>query len=112
MPMLDEAMRGVEAYCDSRVPENLRHEIRIECGRRGKAITIVERRPPWNPEFGPEWSTTKVAQLRYDDSAQTWSLYCADRNGRWHHYPEVLPSRTVEPLLAEIQADPTGIFWG
>jgi hypothetical protein len=110
--MLGEAIRAVEAFCDSRVPEDLRDEIRIECTHRGKAITIVERRPPWNPDFGPEWSTSKVAQLRYDDSAGTWSLYCADSNGRWHHYDEVLPNRTVEPLLAGIEADPTGIFWG
>jgi hypothetical protein len=110
--MLDEATRAVEAFCDSRVPEDLRDEIRIECTRRGKAITIVERRPPWNPDFGSEWSTSKVAQLRYDDSAGTWSLYCPDSNGRWHHYAGLLPSRTVQPLLAVIEGDPTGIFWG
>jgi hypothetical protein len=110
--MLDEAMRTVEAFCDSRVPEDLRDEIRIGCTRRGEAITIVEQRPPWNADVGPEWSSSKVAQLRYDDSAGMWSLYCSDRNGRWHHYDEVLPSRTVEPLLAAVEADPTGIFWG
>ncbi len=105
-------MRAVEAYCDSRVPEDLREEIRIECVRRGKSLTIVERRPPWKPDFGPEWSETKVAQLRLDYSARTWSLYCPDRNGRWHHYGQLRPSRTVEPLLAGIEVDPTGIFWG
>jgi Protein of unknown function (DUF3024) len=110
--MLDDAMRAVEAYCNSRVPEDLRDQVRIECGRRGKSVTIVERRPPWHPDMGTEWTTSRVAQLRYDDSARTWSLYCADRNGRWRHYPEVRPSRTVETLLAEIEADPTGIFWG
>jgi hypothetical protein len=110
--MLDEAIRAAEAFCDSRVPEDLRDEIRIECTRRGKAITIVERRPPWNPDFGSEWSTSKVAQLRCDDSAGTWSLYCPESNGRWHHYGGLPPSRTVQPLLAVIEADPTGIFWG
>ncbi|MEK6252033.1 MAG: DUF3024 domain-containing protein [Actinomycetota bacterium] len=110
--MLEEATRTVEAFCSSRVPEGLRDEIRIECTRRGKSITIVERRPPWNPDFGPEWSETKVAQLRLDDSAGTWSLYCPDSNGRWHDYDRVGPSQTVEPLLAEVEADPTGIFWG
>jgi len=30
-----EAMSAVEAYCESRVPEDLRDEIRIECARRG-----------------------------------------------------------------------------
>jgi len=41
---VDLAMSAVESYCASRVPEDLRDEIRIECARRGKSITIVERR--------------------------------------------------------------------
>ena len=110
--MLDQALRAVEKYCDSCVPESLRGQIRIECSRRGEAITIVERRPPWKPEFGREWSTVKVAQLRYDDSNRAWSLRWSDSNGRWHQYDLVPPSRTIEPLIAEVEADPTGIFWG
>ena len=66
-----QAMSAVEAYCESRVPEDLRDEMRIECTRRGKSITIVERRPPWNPDFGSEWSSVKVAQLRYEEPAGT-----------------------------------------
>lgn len=105
-------MRLVEAYCDSRVPEDMRDEIRIECARRGKSITIVERRPPWKPDLSSEWSEVKVAQLGHDESAGTWSLHCSDSNGRWHVFDGVRPSGTVEPLLAVIEAGPTGIFWG
>lgn len=43
---VEEAMRTFEAYCESRVPEEVREEIRIECTRRGKSITIVERLRP------------------------------------------------------------------
>lgn len=107
-----EAMSAVEAYCESRVPEDLRDEIRIECSRRGKAITIVEWQPPWNPDFGSEWSSGKVAQLRFDESAEAWSLYRSDSNGRWHRFGEAAPTKTVKPLLGMIEADPTGIFWG
>jgi hypothetical protein len=95
------------------VPEEHRHEARVECSRRGNSITIVERRPPWNPELiGPDWTSTKVAQLRMDPSSGRWSLYCSDRNGRWWRYDPVGPSASVDPLLAEIERDPTGIFWG
>jgi hypothetical protein len=31
---------------------------------------------------------------------------------RWFLYDDVGSSRDVEPLLAEIEQDPTGIFWG
>ena len=109
---VEEALHTVEIYCKRRVPPDLREEIRIECSRRGKSITISERRPPWEPEYGPEWSTSKVAQLRYEDTAGTWSLHCPDSNGRWWPYDGVEPSATVVPLLTEIDDDPTGIFWG
>ena len=53
-----------------------------------------------------------MAQLRFDPSERTWSLYCRDRNERWFVYDEVGPAPTVDPLLNEIGEDPTGIFWG
>lgn len=112
MAMPEQAITLVGAYSASRTPADLRGEIRIESVKRGNAITIVERRPPWKPEYGPEWSKTKVAQLRYDEAHGTWALYCSDSNGRWWLYDEVPPSRDVHALLAEIEADPTGIFWG
>ena len=49
----------------------------------GNNITIVERRPPWSELVGPDWTSMKIAQLRYDDRARTWSLYAADRHERW-----------------------------
>ncbi len=107
-----DAMRAVEAYCESRVPEDLLDEMRIECTRRGNSITIVERRPPWNPDFGSEWSSVKVAQVRYEEQTGAWALYCSDSNGRWHRFDQAAPTKTVEPLLGMIEADPTGIFWG
>ena len=100
----------VQRYCDERVPAEARSEIRIEYTVRGSAITIVERRPPWNELVGPGWSTTKVAQHRYD--AGLWTLYCSDSNGRWWLYDDADPASDVGPLLAAIDEDATGIFWG
>ncbi|MBI4321484.1 MAG: DUF3024 domain-containing protein [Chloroflexi bacterium] len=39
-------------------------------------------------------------------------LYWADRNGRWHLYDDREPSRDLADLLIEVNADPTGIFFG
>lgn len=109
----DAALSAVELFCETRVPEQQRHQIRLECSRRGNSITIFERRPPWSPELiGPEWTSMKVAQLRYDSSSGQWSLYCCDGNERWWLHDNIGSSRSVDPLLAEIDADPTGIFWG
>jgi Protein of unknown function (DUF3024) len=107
------ALRAVEDLCESRVPDDLRDEMRVECLRRGNAITVVERRAPWSSETaGGEWTSVKVAQLRFDPSSARWSLHCSDRNGRWSPYERIRPSASVQPLLAAMEADPTGIFWG
>ena len=104
------AVAQVERYCETRVPEDMRAHVRIEHSVRGNAITIVERRPPWREDLGPEWSSTTVAQLRYDGA--NWTLYCSDSNGRWWRYDEAAPARDLAPLLAALDEDVTGIFWG
>lgn len=75
-------------------------------------MTIVERRPPWNPELGSEWTTTHIAEPRYDTAKATWSLHWRGSDDRRHPDDRVKPSRDCQRLLAEIDADPTGIFWG
>lgn len=109
LPELD--IERIRRYCAGRVPPQFADEIRIEIDVRGRAVTIRECRPPWKPEWGTEWTRAPVAQLRYDDAAGTWSLYSSDRNERWHAYP-MRATRQVARLLNEIEADPTGIFWG
>jgi len=110
---VDTALTAVAAYCEARIPSDLRDEIRLEVARRGRTITVHERRPPWDPErMGVEWTSSPVAQLRQDPASALWSLYCADGNGRWWLYEPIGPTSRVEPLLDEIDRDPTGIFWG
>lgn len=106
------ALKQVEAFCETRVPPHARDQVRLEASVRGNAITIVERRPPWRPDFGPDWSSQRIAQLRYDPDSGAWSLFARDRNDRRLAYFRPIRSRDVAPLLAEIDADPTGIFWG
>jgi DUF3024 family protein len=107
----DNAIERVAAFCERRIPAELADEIRLEYRLRGNSITIVERRPPWRPDAGTKWSTVKVAQLRYDDGTGKWSLFAPDSQGRWHAYGAAAASN-LDPLLAEVDADPTGIFWG
>jgi hypothetical protein len=106
----DAAVAQVERFCEARVPEDMRSEVRLEHRVRGNAITIVERRPPWREDVGPEWSSTTVAQLRFDGSV--WTVHCADSSGHWWPHDLAAPARDVAPLLAAIDEDPTGIFWG
>lgn len=100
------------AFCERRVPAHVRDQVRLEHVVRGDAITIVQRRAPWRPDFGPEWSSLKIAQLRFDGGERTWTLWWADRNERWERYWDLDATPDIDQLLAEIDEDPTAIFWG
>ena len=110
LPDLDVAR--VQRWCAARVPERARHQVYIECQRAARHLTIVERRAPWSKDIGPEWTTLPIAQLRYDHTTQTWTLFSRDRNMRFHAYNPLPASPHIDVLLTEIQTDPTSIFWG
>lgn len=110
---VQSAEEAVRAFCAARIPGDLKDEIRLEVTRRGRSITLHEQRPPWDPErMGPEWTSMAIARLRYDPSSRSWSLYYRDSSDRWWEYEGIGPTASVEPLLAELDRDPTGIFWG
>lgn len=110
LPELDVAR--VRRWCDQRVPAHVRDQVRVECDVAVRHLTILECRPPWRDDLGPEWTRFPIVRLRYTKAHRRWSLYWRDRNLRFHAYDRVPPSARVEDLLVEIDRDPTGIFWG
>jgi hypothetical protein len=106
------ALDEVRRFCDGRLPAELRDEVVLEAGVRGNAITIVERRAPWNPDYGPDWTSMSVAQLRFDPAAGAWSLYSRTSGGRWARHPAPSGAADVARLLAVIDEDPYARFWG
>jgi len=102
--------RDVGRYCENRIPPHARDQIKMEYKIRGNSVTLIERRPPWRPELPPEWSSMPVAQIRFEDG--NWVLYWSDRNSRWHRYWDLDPTPNLSAVLAEVDEDPTAIFWG
>jgi Protein of unknown function (DUF3024) len=102
----------VRRWCRDRVPEHVRDEVRVEADVAGRHLTIVECRRPWRAEMGTEWTRFPVARLRYTKITGMWSLYWRDRNMRFHAYDLVSPTTSIQELLAEVDRDPTAIFWG
>ncbi len=100
----------LKAFCDRRVPARLHAEVRLGWKFRGDTVTLYESRPCF-PEM-VEWVNIPIAQFRFDPEAKTWELYQADRNGRWHWYINAVATPDFDALLAEVDDDPTGIFWG
>jgi Protein of unknown function (DUF3024) len=113
IPELDQ--RRIARWVDGRkgrLPEAARDKIRYELDVTPTTATILECRPPWRADFGPEWTRFPIARLRYTKTKREWSLYWRDRNVRSHSYELAPPSSNVEDLLAEVNRDPTGIFGG
>jgi len=97
-------------FCEKRVPPHARHQVKLTFELRGDTATLFEDRAVWNDPS--RWIHSPVAQLRIDPETLKWLLYCCDRNSEWHLYQEVKATNSIEDLLAEIDRDPTRIFWG
>jgi hypothetical protein len=110
LPALDIAR--AQRWCAARVPEDARHQVRVECQVAARHLTIVERRAPWREGFGPEWTSFPIARMRYTAAGKSWTLYWRHRNLRFHLYDLLAPSNRVDDLLNEIESDPSSIFWG
>lgn len=114
-PIHDLDIARIRRFVDKRnerIPPQAREQIRIEVDFDAGSATILECRPPWRPDYGPEWTRLPVARLRFTKSRREWALYWRDRNERFHAYGPVMPTPSVEVLLDEIDRDPTCVFWG
>ena len=104
-------IQTVQAWIDGR-NDAVPAEIRYEFDTSPHAVTIFECRQPWKPEIGPDWTRLIVAQLRFTVVGDLWSLYWRDSSETYHLYFEFAAYSDVGDLLAEIDRDPTAIFWG
>lgn len=103
------AEKKLTRYCERRVPAELSNEIKIDYKIRGNSVTLFESRPYWNDSS--KWYKLKIVQFRFNPEENIWTLYCADRNERWHLYIDAESSLNLDDLLREVDKDPTGIFW-
>jgi hypothetical protein len=103
---------AIKSYCEQRNDPEASDQLRVEAQVEPTTVTIVERRAPWSPDLGQEWTTVGVARLRYTATRRQWTLQSSDSNGRWSRYDYINPVARVDVLLHEIDRDPTGIFWG
>ncbi len=98
-------------FCKRRVPPHALDKINLSYKIRGSSVIIFENRAPWREEI-KEWTSRSAAQIRFDEKSGKWTLYCADRNDKWHEYLDMEPTKNIDKILTEIDEDPTGIFWG
>ncbi len=97
-------------YCNSRIPENVRHNVRLIFKFHENIVTLILTRPYFRKSS--KWAERSVAQFRFDNESKKWQLFFIDKNNRWHPYDLIQPSIDFDDLLKELDRDPRGIFWG
>ena len=113
IPDLDLAR--VRKWIDQRngeMPPHVHDQLRFEVDVTDRTITVLECRPPWREDFGPEWTRFPICRFRYTKVRNELSLYWRDRNLEFHEYDLVEPTAHIEELIEEVKRDPTCIFWG
>lgn len=109
----DDDFIRVQQWAEQAVPEHVRDQLRVEVDVEDRGMTILECRPPWDPErMGSAWTRAPIARLRYIKSRKEWQLHYSDSNDRFHRYEWLAPSSDVGDLIQEIDRDPYAIFWG
>jgi hypothetical protein len=111
MAVRETDLARIQRFCEERTPLEFRDRMRLEAAARGNSVTITDHEPLFGGAAG-EWMSRPIAQLRYQPQSRRWTLYWADRNDRWHPYEQLRPTVDLRRVLAEIEADPTCIFFG
>jgi hypothetical protein len=103
----------IRAYCAQASPAEFASEAKVECVVSGATVTIVEA-TRLDAERDEDWLRVPNARLTFADGL--WTLYCFDADSRQLRYdtwePDFVQPTTIDAVLAEIEADPTEIFWG
>jgi DUF3024 family protein len=102
--------RLLTAYCAKRVPAPVLPKIRVGYRIVGNAVILYEERPAFQPPHN--WLEMVVAKFMHVGTRREWRLYCQHRDLKWHAYQALPVSSSFAELLDEVDADPTGIFWG
>lgn len=105
------AEQELGAYCARKVPAHIRDQVRVTFTQAGSHFTLFEERAPFGNSTG-RWTQLAIAQFRFDPATSLWTLYCRDRNERWHVYRQAEPAKAIGALLHALDTDTTGIFWG
>lgn len=113
MALPETDVARIRRWADNRVPAHVRDKIWLELDVDARSVTIVECTPSWNPDLtGSGPTRSPVARLRYVATRKEWELLWRDRNLNFRRYDPLPAAPHVATLLAELDADPTCLFWG
>ena len=100
----------VGTFCENRVPERVRDQLRNGFRIEKQNIFIFESRPRWDDPS--EWMDLDFAKITYVTSRGIWKLYWMRASGKWNPYEPHKESKRIDDLIATIDEDRYGCFFG
>jgi hypothetical protein len=107
---LQRIKKLVGGFCEQRIPDHLRSQIKVFYEIRGYDVRITETRPHYMKSN--EWTESPIARLKYDPDILEWQLYWMRASGKWQKYAEFKPTNNLQSVIEEIEKDPYCVFWG
>lgn len=91
---------------------HVRQQIRYEVDVADRHVTLLECRPPWRADLGPEWTRFPICRFRYTKVRREWALYWCDQHLKFHEYDLAAPTPHLDQLIDHVENDHSGLFWG
>jgi hypothetical protein len=96
-------------YCEQKVLDDLKDQVRVFYSIKGYTVTIVQSKPSFPGSH--LWTDCQIARLKYDPRTFNWELYRRNLTGEWQRYPDFKPTRHLQSLIDEIADDRFCVFW-
>ena len=94
-----------------RPPPHIRSELDLGFRVTGQSIEIFEIRPVWRGD-PKETIEIRVAKATYVKTQKAWKIYWQRADLKWHRYDPGLSVPSLEEVLAIINQDEYGCFYG
>ncbi len=102
--------RSVGELCRLRSLPQFADELRFVYEVEGHVVSVYEERLPWRGDG--DWTRSGIARFRFVRSKGVWRLYWMRSDLRWYLYEtDEMPS-DLDALVAIVEADEFGAFFG
>jgi len=115
MPFSELELKRIEKVLSAflakrRPPAHVRQQMDLGYRLSGQSVELFEIRPQWDDPS--KIHEHPFAKATYVKTKKVWKIYWRRADLKWHGYEPLPFSRSLEKILAEIDQDPNGCFWG
>jgi hypothetical protein len=107
LKLIDKVVGGL---CRQRNLPEFKDELSLEFKVEGHDVVLFERRPRWGARVGV--TDSPIAKLTFVRTKNAWRLFWRRQDLEWHGYKPLPGKKRLEALVAEVDRDPYGCFFG